>query len=102
MSVDGFDWDDGNLFKSEAKHGISKETVEAFFSREVWVGPDPRHSSAEDRHLAIGREPGGRPMIVAFTIRQRTGQKLIRPISARYMHAKEARRYEEAFTPNED
>ena len=33
VKVDGFDWDSGNSFKNEAKHGISRETVEAFFGR---------------------------------------------------------------------
>jgi uncharacterized DUF497 family protein len=34
-------------------------------------------------------------MLVAFTLRRRFGA-LIRPITARYMHAKEIARYEEA------
>jgi uncharacterized protein len=33
-------------------------------------------------------------MFVAFTIRMRGTERLIRPISARYMHAKEIRAYE--------
>lgn len=40
-------------------------------------------------------------MFVAFTLRVKAGLRLIRPISARYMHAKEAKRYEEAFAKNE-
>jgi hypothetical protein len=27
VKVDGFDWDSGNWFKNEAKHGISREIV---------------------------------------------------------------------------
>lgn len=35
-------------------------------------------------------------MFVAFAIRKRLdGERVIRPISARYMHAKEMKRYEE-------
>jgi uncharacterized DUF497 family protein len=102
VKVDGFDWDSGNLFKNEAKHGISRETVEAFFGRNVWVAPDPKHSSTEDRFLAIGRSPGEKPMIVAFTVRAARGLKLIRPISARFMHAKEIARYDQAFTQDEE
>lgn len=37
-------------------------------------------------------------MFVAFTFRNRNGEQLIRPISARYMHEKEAREYEEKST----
>ena len=101
MKVDGFDWDSGNLFKSETKHGISREVVEVFFQNEIRVAPDPKHSSTEDRFLALGRNENGKPMIVAFTIRIRGGQKLVRPISARYMHAKEVKKYEQAFTQDE-
>jgi hypothetical protein len=40
----------------------------------------------------------GKPMFVVFTIRS----NLIRPISARYMHKKEARNYEKNFTQNDE
>jgi uncharacterized DUF497 family protein len=35
-------------------------------------------------------------MIVSFTVRARAGARLLRPISARYMHAREVKDYEEA------
>ncbi|HEY1933078.1 MAG TPA: BrnT family toxin [Acetobacteraceae bacterium] len=57
------------------------------------VAPDPSHSHTEDRLIAVGRNAAGRPMFVAFTIRIVEGHHLIRPISARYMHAKEAKAY---------
>jgi uncharacterized DUF497 family protein len=34
------------------------------------------------------------PLFVAFTMRERSGQLMIRPVSARYMHAKEIANYE--------
>ena len=102
VTVDGFDWDSGNSFKNEAKHGISRETLEAFFGRRVWVAPDPRHSGTEDRFLAIGRGPGEKLMIVAFTFRAARGLKLLRPISARFMHAKEIAKYDQAFAKDEE
>ena len=34
-------------------------------------------------------------MFVAFTIRERGGRRLVRPVSARYMHRKEIEGYEE-------
>jgi len=37
-------------------------------------------------------------MIVVFTLRTINKEVLIRPISARYMHQKEARKYEEEIT----
>jgi len=53
----------------------------------------PEHSIAEQRFIAVGRTPEGRPAFVAFCWR---GSR-IRPISARSMHAREVRRYEQAF-----
>lgn len=102
MKVDGFDWDSGNSFKNEAKHGISRQTVEAFFGRSIWVAPDVKHSSTEDRFLAIGRGPGDKPMIVAFTVRAVKDLKLIRPISARFMHAREIAKYDQTFTKTQE
>ena len=56
--------------------------------------PDAAHSGAETRFLAIGRASSGRHVFLAFTWRERDGAQLIRPISARYMHAKEVQHYE--------
>lgn len=102
IGVDGFDWDGGNRFKSEAKHGVSREEVEALFMGEVWVSPDPKHSARELRYLAIGTSVKGRSMIVAFTLREMSGLRLIRPISARYMHKNEAKKYVQAFTKDDN
>lgn len=95
MKIDGFDWDEGNLDKCQ-KHGLSIEEIEALFGKVIQVAPDRRHSDAEERQLAVGRSTTGRPIFVVFTIRQRDGRTLVRPISARYMHAKEIERYEQA------
>ena len=102
MKVDGFDWDSSNTFKSETKHGLFRDVIESFFQGKIWVAPDLKHSHEEDRFLALGFGPNEKPMIVAFTFRFKAGLKLIRPISARYMHAKEASKYEQAFTKNEE
>jgi uncharacterized DUF497 family protein len=48
----------------------------------------------EDRFIAVGRNAAGRPLFVAFTFRMKHGQRLIRPVSARYMHKKEIAGYE--------
>ncbi len=62
---------------------------------EPWIYPDERHSTAESRYLAIGRNRAGKYVFVAFTFRTRGGERLVRPISARYMHDKEVRHYEQ-------
>ncbi|MGC8625015.1 MAG: BrnT family toxin [Phycisphaerae bacterium] len=92
-TVAGFDWDAGNRAKCQ-KHGVSITEIEAIFDHEPHVAPDPDHSDVEDRLIAIGRNSRGRPMFVAFTIRQRGTLRLIRPVSARYMHQKEIKHYE--------
>jgi uncharacterized protein len=59
-----------------------------------FVAPDLKHAHLEDRLIAAGRTAKGRPLFVAFTIRERFGRRMIRPVSARYMHAKEIKTYE--------
>jgi uncharacterized DUF497 family protein len=95
IQTSGFDWDSGNKRKC-TKHGVTVREIEAFFRQErLFVMPDLAHSHAEERYIAYGPSPKGRPMFVAFTFRIINGDTCIRPISARYMHTKEAREYEE-------
>jgi uncharacterized DUF497 family protein len=91
----GFDWDEGNCAKCQ-KHGVSLAEIETLFSASIAIRPDLAHSTSETRFLAIGRTAWGRHVFVAFTIRQREGTDYVRPISARYMHAKEVAAYEKA------
>ena len=92
--IAGFDWDEGNRAKC-CKHGVSVTEIEDVFGHPHRIAPDVAHSSAETRFLAIGSGTGPRAIFVAFTLRERGGDCLIRPISARYMHRKEADGYEE-------
>jgi uncharacterized DUF497 family protein len=95
MRIDGFDWDAGNSAKC-ARRGVSPAEIEALFRGSPLVAPDLGHSVAEQRFIAVGRRAAGRPIFVAFCFREAGGLRLIRPISARYMHAKEIRRHERA------
>ena len=52
------------------------------------------HSKSEERFKAIGQSEDGRWIFVVFTLRTRSGRKLVRPISARYLHKKEVDHYE--------
>jgi uncharacterized DUF497 family protein len=88
----GLDWDDGNRAKC-LKHGVSIDEIEAMFAGEPRYSPDVAHSIVEQRYLATGRTVMGRALLVIFTIRESEGRRFVRPISARYMHAKEAARY---------
>jgi uncharacterized DUF497 family protein len=90
-----FDWNSG-IWPKCAEHGASKEQIESIFGlAETFIGPDIDHSANEDRWIAVGREPlNGRALFVVFTVRwDADGQGRFRPISARFMHGKEFRRY---------
>ena len=93
MEFSGFDWDPGNRTKCQ-KHGVSIAAVESLFQGEVAILPDAAHSLRERRYRAIGWTEEGRAVFVVFTLRHRSGAVLVRPISARYMHAREVRAYE--------
>jgi uncharacterized protein len=94
LRVSGFDWDKGNRTKCE-KHGVSIVEIENLFAHGPRVAPDPKHSADEDRLIAVGRPSAGRPIFVAFTIRTKNKLRLIRPVTARFMHVKEIAAYEE-------
>jgi len=92
--ISGFQWDEGNWPKC-AKHGVSREEIEALFASEILaVHPTWDEGAEEERFLAIGVGPQERWLFVIFTLREIAGKTLIRPISARYMHKKEVEHYE--------
>jgi len=95
LSASGFDWDQANWEKCQ-KHGVSIAETEAVLRGDPQIAPAPRRSFAEERFIAVGRTSAGRALFIAFTLRNRDGARLVRPISARYMHAKEIERYEAA------
>jgi uncharacterized protein len=99
--LSGFDWNAANRTHCQ-QHGVSIAEIETLFRDGPRVAPDLRHVHLEDRLIALGRTARGRPLFVAFTIRVRGGRRLIRPVSARYMHAKEIARYEAQSSQDDD
>jgi uncharacterized DUF497 family protein len=95
MKFGGFDWDSGNLPKCLG-HGVSVKEIEALFAGDVYVVRDAV-VAGERRMLGFG-EGAGRGIFCVFTWR---GAK-IRPVSVRYMHDKEVRRYVEEISRLED
>lgn len=92
--ISGFDWDDGNARKSADKHEVSQgESEQIFFNQPLVVLQDMKHSEAETRFHALGTTDTGRMLHISFTLR--SGESLIRVISARDMHRKERRIYEQ-------
>lgn len=93
QKIEGFEWDKGNVRKNE-KHGVTQsEAEQVFFSNPLLVSVDEQHSIYEERFKAYGKTYAGRQLTVIFTLR--FNRTLIRIISARDMHTKERRRYEE-------
>lgn len=91
--VHGFDWDDANVSKCQ-KHGITIPEIEFLFQNDPLVLYDARHSHAEVRYFAVGKNERGRYIFVSFTHRIKNSAVYIRPFSARYMHKKEITHYE--------
>ncbi len=91
--IAGFEWDDGNWPKC-GQHGVSQIEIEQVLSTAPLVLPDRRPQDAETRFNAVGKNQSGRHVFVVFTLRGTQGRRLVRPISARYMHAKETASYE--------
>lgn len=93
MEFAGFDWDHGNRAKCQ-KHGVSICESESLFTGTVFVSSDPKHSFTEERLKGFGTTQVGRNLLVTFTFRRKGEDVYIRPISSRYMHAKEVTYYE--------
>ena len=89
-----FDWDAGNHDKCQ-KHGVSIAEIEAAFAATPRIAPAIDPADAEQRFIAIGHGADNRPLFIVFTLRRSGDHQTIRPISARYMHAKEVTRYEQ-------
>ena len=88
----GFDWDPGNREKNWQRHRVSTgECEQVFFNLPLLLQDDPDHSQKEPRFLVLGQTIAGRPLFIAFTIRQ----EKIRIISARDMSQKERDLYEQ-------
>ncbi len=85
-NVIGFDWDDGNIYKNEKKHGLKWQLIEeVFFNEPLLVLEDLKHSNNECRCFALGQTDDGIFLFVVFTKRV----EKIRVISARPMNKKE-------------
>jgi uncharacterized protein len=92
-SLDGFDWDAGNLTKNWDRHQVaSAECEEVCLNVPLLLADDSKHSANEARHYVLGRTDAGRLLFIAFTVR---GTR-IRVISARPMNEKERHIYDQA------
>lgn len=93
-AITGFDWDDGNARKNVAKHGVMQsESEQIFFNQPLLLLEDTMQSRNEPRYHALGVTDDARLLHVTFTLR--ASKSLIRVISARDMHRKERKVYEQ-------
>lgn len=91
--ITGLDWDDGNARKNE-KHGVSMaEAEQVFFTDPLLLLEDAKHSQRESRIHTLGKTDGERVLHITFTLRH--NEEKIRVISARDMHKKERKIYEQ-------
>ncbi|GGA92238.1 hypothetical protein GCM10011491_20320 [Brucella endophytica] len=90
--IAGFDWDEGNWPKC-GKHGVSLDEIEQVLRHMTFRIPDP--NPGETRYRTAGRAPDGRIVFIVYTHRERDGYIYLRLISARHMHDKEVRAYEQ-------
>ena len=95
LGFTGFEWDEGNRKKCQ-KHGVPTAEIEYVLAQaEALILPDAKGIRGESRFLAIGRTRLRRYAFVVFTRRERASGTWLRPISARYMHEREIRKYEQ-------
>ena len=91
-TINGFEWDEGNITKNWESHGVThSECEEVFFNVPLVVNIDEPHSIKESRYYVLGKTSSGRPLFLVFTIRN----DKIRIISARDMNRKERKIYEQ-------
>lgn len=91
-----FEWDKGNAGKN-LKHSVTdKEAEEIFENSPKFILEDEKHSLTEIRYMVWGTTDKGRRLSVFLTLRR----EKVRVISARDMHKKERRAYEEKIQKN--
>jgi hypothetical protein len=89
---EGFDWDDANRNKNWDKHKVAWwECEEVFFNQPLYVYADLQHSRSEERFYVLGKTNNSRLLFIVFAHRNHK----IRMISARDMHKKERKMYNE-------
>ena len=92
-----FDWDEGNI-EHTTRRGITLSEIEFVLSNDPMVKPDHYPAEIEERWNAIGQNEVGRFVFIVFTFREISEVLKMRPITARYMHDKEVRKYERQRT----
>ena len=95
-----FEWDANKAATNLRKHDVSfDEGATVFADPNALDGPDLTHSTQEVRFLRLGRSVTGGVLMVAYTLRRRSGNgEAIRIISARRASRKERTAYQAGST----
>jgi len=83
------EWDEGNLWKNEIKHGATAEEIEQCFNNPPFILFP--HKKISDCRVLLGRTFGGRHLFFVF---QHQSSEVARPIHARDMKRSERQIYE--------
>ncbi|ABZ95424.1 BrnT family toxin [Leptospira biflexa] len=90
-SIEGFEWDHGNIDKNWLKHKVKLgENEEIFFNEPILIAYDENHSEKERRFASLGISNDSRRLFAVLTIRNNK----IRIISTRDMSKKERKFFE--------
>lgn len=88
-----FEWDEAKAKANVQKHGISfDEAKSVFLDDQARMIPDPDHSAEEDRFILLGFSSSLKLLVVCHCYR--TGERIIRIISARKATRTETQFYE--------
>ena len=92
MNDISIEWDERKNRENKRKHGVSFEEAQTVFLDENAIRYfDPDHSGSEDRFVMLGMSFSLRVLVVCHCYR--TGDTIIRIISARKANKKEAQAY---------
>ncbi|WP_413578514.1 BrnT family toxin [Bdellovibrio sp. HCB290] len=91
-----FQWDSDKNLRNFNKHGVAfDEAATIWFDENLHSFPDTKHSTDEDRLIAIGKSSNERHLYVAHTIRRTVHEekeiRYCRIISARIASSREKR-----------
>lgn len=96
-----FEWDPAKARANQRKHGVSfDDAMRVFDDPYALFEPDPSHEAGEPRWRAVGLVEGVILLVVAYTVRERSGTEVVRLISARRATRKERFRYEQTRAQN--
>ena len=80
MRIDGFEWDENNVFKNVINHETYPDEIE-----EVFYHRHKLRKTHTKRFLLYGVTDSGRYLFLVFMVKKKDGMALARVISARDM-----------------